>query len=72
MASIRPLTRTIGYSAAKAAINNFTQWMAVHFNMNYSKNIRVNAIAPGFFLTNQNRFLLTDKDTGEMTPEASR
>ncbi|HPU62160.1 MAG TPA: SDR family oxidoreductase [Bacillota bacterium] len=72
MASIRPLTRTIGYSAAKAAINNFTQWMAVHFNMNYSKNIRVNAIAPGFFLTNQNRFLLTDKDTGEMTPRGKQ
>lgn len=41
--------------------------MAVHFNLNYSKNIRVNAIAPGFFLTNQNRFLLTDEATGEPT-----
>lgn len=67
MASYRPLTRTISYSAAKAAINNFTQWMAVHFNQNYSTNIRVNAIAPGFFLTEQNRFLLTDEKTGEPT-----
>lgn len=67
MASLRPLTRVIGYSAAKASINNFTQWMAVHFNLNYSRNIRVNAIAPGFFLTNQNRYLLTDEATGEPT-----
>lgn len=67
MASLRPLTRVIGYTTAKAAINNFTQWMAVHFNLNYSKNIRVNAIAPGFFLTNQNRFLLLDEATGERT-----
>lgn len=67
MASLRPLTRVIGYSTAKAAINNFTAWMAVHFNLNYSKNIRVNALAPGFFLTDQNRFLLTDEATGEPT-----
>jgi len=67
MASLRPLTNVIGYAAAKAAVNNFTQWMAVYFNHNVSKNIRVNAIAPGFLLTEQNRFLLTDEKTGEDT-----
>ncbi|MGI6704748.1 MAG: SDR family oxidoreductase [Clostridia bacterium] len=68
MASLTPLTRVVGYAAAKAAINNFTQWMAVEFNQNYSTKIRVNAIAPGFLLTEQNRFLLTDEKTGEDTP----
>ncbi len=67
MASIQPLTNVVGYSAAKAAINNFTQWLAVHFNLNYSPQIRVNAIAPGFFLTEQNRFLLTEEATGDLT-----
>lgn len=62
MASIIPLTNTIAYSGAKAAVANFTQWMAVHFNQNYSKNIRVNAVAPGFLLTNQNRFLMQKED----------
>lgn len=67
MAGLRPLTRVVAYSAAKAAIANFTQWLAVHLAQEYSPKIRVNAIAPGFFLTAQNRFLLTDED-GEPTP----
>src|SRR6185437_2166939 len=56
----RPLTRVGAYGAAKAALVNFTQWLAVHMAQEYSPQIRVNAIAPGFFLTEQNRFLLTD------------
>jgi NAD(P)-dependent dehydrogenase (short-subunit alcohol dehydrogenase family) len=67
MASFRPLTKTITYSSAKAAIVNFTQWLAVHFCQEYSPNIRVNAIAPGFLLTTQNRFLLTEEN-GDLTP----
>ena len=66
--SIRPLTRTPAYAPAKAGISNFTQWLAVHMAQEYSPRIRVNAIAPGFFLTNQNRFLVTDRETGEYTP----
>ncbi|MDD3656379.1 MAG: SDR family oxidoreductase [Atribacterota bacterium] len=64
MAAFRPLTRTVGYSAAKAAVSNFTQWLAVHFAQEYNPKLRVNALAPGFFLTNQNRFLLTTEEGG--------
>jgi NAD(P)-dependent dehydrogenase (short-subunit alcohol dehydrogenase family) len=68
MSAFRPLTRVVSYSVAKAGVNSFTQWLAVHLAQEYSPAIRVNAIAPGFFLTEQNRFLLTEKETGELTP----
>ena len=71
MTSYLPLTNTVAYSAAKAAVASFTQWMAVHFNQEYSSEIRVNAIAPGFLLTEQNRFLMQEED-GELTDRGNR
>lgn len=66
MNAFRPLTRTVGYAAAKAAVSNFTQWLAVHMAREYSPHIRVNAIAPGFFVGEQNRHLLLNED-GSLT-----
>jgi NAD(P)-dependent dehydrogenase (short-subunit alcohol dehydrogenase family) len=64
MAATRPMTRVMGYASAKAAIDNLTKWLAVELCDKHGKGIRVNAIAPGFFLTEQNRQLLTQKDGG--------
>lgn len=71
IAGQRPMSRVPAYDAAKGAVVNFTQWLAVHMSAEYSANIRVNAIAPGFFLTQQNRYLLIDPETGEATERGS-
>lgn len=67
IAGILPLTRAVTYSDGKAAVVSFTRWLAVHMAQNYSPRIRVNAIAPGFILTQQNKFLLVDEQSGQLT-----
>ena len=72
IAGDRPLSRAVAYCGAKAALNSFTQWLAVHMAREYSPRIRVNAVAPGFILSEQNRFLLVEEATGELTERGRR
>ncbi len=69
---LRPLTRSVAYSAAKAAVISFTQWLAVHLSQEYGSSFRVNAIAPGWILSDQNRFLLVDEQSGKPTERGAR
>ena len=69
MNAFRPLTKIPAYSAAKSSINNLTEWLSVHFA---KMNIRVNAIAPGFFLTSQNEYLLIDEQTNQLTERGNK
>ena len=62
MAALRPITRVVGYSASKAAVTNLTEWMAIEFALKFGDKLRVNAIAPGFFIGNQNKKLLLNDD----------
>ena len=68
MAALKPLTKIPAYASSKAGMTNFTQWLSVHMAQEYAASIRVNAIAPGFFLTEQNRFLLLDEEGDGYTP----
>ncbi len=72
MASFTPMTRVVAYAGAKAAINNFTQWLAIYMAQEHNPQIRVNAIAPGFFLGEQNRYLLIDAASGQLTPRGQQ
>jgi len=71
MAALKPITRVVGYSASKAAVTNFTEWMAIELAFKFGDKLRVNAIAPGFFIGNQNRRLLLNED-GSLTARGEK